>query len=236
MSAHAAGLAPSTTQRPDQGVQIRPWLPRDVDLLRQAHHRLSPQTIWQRFGLGGSTLPRAYLRMICRQSTELDAPRNWSMMVAHHDDVLVGWAEARPNRHGQHELAVVVVDAWQGRGVGSRLANAILAECVRSGAAVYACIHPGNVAAHRLVVAAARGVSERTLRHEIQDGLVHYVLDRSADTPSSAGVALRNAPDLSAGVGPDPKPRPVGPLPALLGDLAAVIGLITESRRMKRRQ
>ena len=67
-------------------------------------------------------------------------------------------------------VAVTVIDAWQGRGVGSLLLAELVADAIRAGIAeLRACVLPGNKRAYRLL--SAEGGWRLRSRH---DGFLEY--------------------------------------------------------------
>lgn len=159
----------------EQTIRVRPWRDGDAGLLRQAGAGLSTGSLRRRFGIGTPSVPRAYMRMLDRQPACSPGTGDESMVVALDGDRLVGWAETRQVEPGEAELAVVVLDAWQGQGVGTRLVRALLAEPAESGRTLHAYVLPENTPAHRLVRAISPDGYERTN----SDGYVHYTLSES---------------------------------------------------------
>jgi GNAT superfamily N-acetyltransferase len=102
-------------------VAIRQVAADDLDLVRQMFERSSPETRYLRFFTGGAAVPEQILRRLvdvdhdCREA-----------VVAIVDGRVVGVAgydrtAAHPERA---EVAVVVEDAWQRKGLGARLVRA----------------------------------------------------------------------------------------------------------------
>jgi GNAT superfamily N-acetyltransferase len=149
-------------------MEIRPWQRDDQALLVSAQPELSPASLTSRFFVGLSTLPVKYLRYVAH------APRErWDAQVAVQDDRLLGWAEfartaARPD---EADLAVLVVDAWQRRGVATALFGAMLPRAAAAGVrVVHADVEPGNTAVRAMV----RSLFGPAVHAEFQDGLLHY--------------------------------------------------------------
>ncbi len=149
-------------------MNVRPWRPGDQALLVAAQRELSPASLSSRFFVGTSTLPVKYLRYVAH------APRDrWDAQVATQRGRLLGWAEFARTPAAPHEadLAVLVIDAWQRRGVASALIATMLPRVVAAGVrVVHADIDPGNAAARAMV----RSVFGDTLTATYQDGLLHY--------------------------------------------------------------
>lgn len=73
-------------------------------------------------------------------------------------DVVLAWVGGRPVGHGQWhalgegtaELALAVVDPWQGIGIGSALVRRLTESAQMAGLAEFVCwVHPENAAVHR---------------------------------------------------------------------------------------
>jgi GNAT superfamily N-acetyltransferase len=149
-------------------MEVRPWRHGDQALLISAQRDLSPASLSSRFFVGLSTLPVKYLRYVAH------APRDrWDAQVATQHDRLLGWAEfARPAGHpDEADLAVLVIDAWQRRGVATALFEAMLPRAAAAGIRVlHADIEPRNTAARAMI----RAVSGGRLTAAYEDGLLHY--------------------------------------------------------------
>jgi GNAT superfamily N-acetyltransferase len=149
-------------------MEIRPWRDGDQALLISAQRELSPAALSSRFFVGTRTLPVKYLRYVA------NAPRHrWDAQVATHRGRLLGWAEfARmPTAADEADIAVLVIDAWQRRGVATALFRAMLPRAAAAGIRVaHADVDPGNVAARSMI----RSVFGPTLTATYEDGLLHY--------------------------------------------------------------
>lgn len=99
-------------------VLVRQLWPSDADLIRPAFDQLSLETRYLRYGLPVSD-PAVVLSWI----PGLDGIRNAALGAIHPaTGALLGSARYATAPAGAHvEVAVVVVDAWQGRGLGPRL-------------------------------------------------------------------------------------------------------------------
>jgi GNAT superfamily N-acetyltransferase len=105
-------------------VRVRPFGIGDVERLRRMSAHLSPQSLYTRYWSGAPYIPDYHVRAM----TSLD---HWDReaVVALLDGEMIGIAEyvrdaARPDRA---DLAVLVADPWQRRGLG-RLLIACLAQ------------------------------------------------------------------------------------------------------------
>jgi L-amino acid N-acyltransferase YncA len=104
---------------------IRPIRPDDKEKMAAAFEQLGPESRYRRFLSPHSRLTRGELRYL----TEVDHVTH-EALVAVVPDTAEGVGVARyvadPERPGTAELAVTVLDTWQGRGVGSLLLDALV--------------------------------------------------------------------------------------------------------------
>src|SRR5262249_29395165 len=101
------------------GTWMRPIAPADKDLLQAGGAALSPEAAYGRFLTGKSSLTPAELRYL----TEIDGVNHIALVVtdANGDFIAVGRIVRDEDRPDTAELAVVVGDAWQRRGIGRTL-------------------------------------------------------------------------------------------------------------------
>jgi GNAT superfamily N-acetyltransferase len=130
-------------------VIIRPMAVDDLDALRRFFFRLSPETVYRRFFRPVRDPSPATLRYFAEVDHELR-----EALVAEVDGELVG--VARYDRSAQcdsdAEVAIVVEDAWQHRGLGQRLMRRLSAVAYDSGVRVFtADVLGGNREAMHLV-------------------------------------------------------------------------------------
>lgn len=114
-------------------VRLRPIRAADEPRLEALFHRLSPQTVFQRFFTTFRRLPRAWYHSFAN----VDYRRRFAV-VAERDATdgprLLGVARFEPSdAPDTAEIAVVVEDAWQGRGLGTLLLAALLSTGVDRG-------------------------------------------------------------------------------------------------------
>lgn len=160
---------------------VRGWRVDDLDAVQDATGGIAPDRLFNRFLTGTSTLPKPYVRHVraawpSRWDAVVavhpydtgdpggpDGPAGAGLC----DGRVIGWAEAGrlPEDGGDvpatgdadsgqwaaADVAVVVVDDWQRRGVGTALVEALVARCQRRRVPhLTAGVLGSNVAAHRL--------------------------------------------------------------------------------------
>jgi len=121
---HLADPEQGVTLRNGVSVHVRAIRPDDEPRLMALCRRLSPRTVYQRFFSVRRLLPEeahAFANVDYRQRMAV---------VAEVDDgqelELVGVARYGPSDEGTADIGLVVVDAWQGLGLGSLLLEEIL--------------------------------------------------------------------------------------------------------------
>jgi GNAT superfamily N-acetyltransferase len=155
-------------------ILIRPIRADDKRMLEDGLRHLSDESVQRRF----LTLKRGFSRTELRYLTEVNG-RDHVALVAEYPGAPVRHliAVARFVRLAEDptaaEVAIVVADDWQRRGVGSLLAEQLAAEARRAGIARFtATMASDNVPAHRLMqkltthlehTSAGHGVSEVVL-------------------------------------------------------------------------
>jgi GNAT superfamily N-acetyltransferase len=110
-------------------VVLRPIQPSDAEELSAFHERLSPESQFLRYFAAHPHLqPRELHRF-----TEVDG-HDRAGVVAVLDDRIVGWAEYdRVGTTNDVEIAVVVEDAFQEHGLGTRLVTWLAGRALRNG-------------------------------------------------------------------------------------------------------
>jgi acetyltransferase len=103
------------------GTWMRPIAPEDKALLQTGVGRLSPESAYGRFLTGKPRLTPDELRYL----TEIDGRDHMALVVLDDDDdlVAVGRLVRDAERPDTAELAIVVADCWQRRGIGRALAE-----------------------------------------------------------------------------------------------------------------
>jgi GNAT superfamily N-acetyltransferase len=106
---------------------VRPVRPDDEARLRRTFDRLSPQTIYHRFfGPIHAPPPGALRRFV-----NVDHDDREALVALDGDEIIAVVRWDRDARHtGEAEVAVLVEDAWQNRGVGGILTRMLVDEAV----------------------------------------------------------------------------------------------------------
>ena len=115
-------------------LHIRPITAADSARVAAAFADFSDRTRYQRFLAPKPRLSSAELRYL----TDVDQRRHVALAaVDPADDAFVGIARyaTEPGDHETADVAVVVADAWQGRGVGTRLMRELVARAAANGIA-----------------------------------------------------------------------------------------------------
>ena len=106
-------------------LHVRPIRPDDEPRLVDLYARLSQDTRYQRFFGVMQRLPPDWAHFLAN----VDHKRRFALVVEHPSDqalIAVGRYESSGDDPGVAELAVVVQDGWQGRGIGSVLMGGLL--------------------------------------------------------------------------------------------------------------
>lgn len=115
-------------------ILLRPLEASDADGLRRLFHRLSPSTVYRRFFQTVSTVSESRLHYLA----DVDHHRR-EAIAAVHDGEIIGVARYDRLREDERraEMAIVVEDAWQGRGVGRILLETLAADAYHHGVAAF---------------------------------------------------------------------------------------------------
>ncbi len=117
MHSIAQPVGSARVRRPE--VSVRPVLPGDEDLLRRMFSRLSGRSIYQRFHIPYPRVPGWAIALF----TDVDGYQGESL-VSVADDEIVGHAlYVRSDYRHDAEMAVLVEDGWQSKGVGRLLVS-----------------------------------------------------------------------------------------------------------------
>lgn len=128
-------------------VLLRPLSAGEVSVVEAVFEGLSSQSRHRRFLVPMPRLPGSHRRALA----DVDGDRHvaWVALV---DGVPVGLCRYVRTAHATAELAFEVVDAHQGRGIGSALVDAVATVARKHGIAhLEATVEPGNVASEALL-------------------------------------------------------------------------------------
>jgi RimJ/RimL family protein N-acetyltransferase len=159
-----------TTLSDGTRVRIRPIEPGDKPLLEDGLRRLSAESIRRRFLTAKPRFSAAELRYL----TEVDGAAHVALVAVLESDpgCLVGVARsvALPDSPGTAEMAIVVGDAWQGRGLGRTLADALADAAERTGVRrIVATMSGDNVPARRLLARIAGRMQDGGVRDGVRE-------------------------------------------------------------------
>ncbi|HEX4905957.1 MAG TPA: GNAT family N-acetyltransferase [Acidimicrobiales bacterium] len=156
-------------------VHIRPMHPTDAGRLVRFHHSLSPASTRLRFFTFHPELSPKELDRF----THVDHREREAVVALDGDDIVGVGRYDRMSGTDTAEVAFVVTDAWQGRGVGRVLFDAVAARACEAGIdQLDAVTLPDNV--RMLHVLRATGLPMRSL---FEDGTVRASLQLRRSTP-----------------------------------------------------
>jgi GNAT superfamily N-acetyltransferase len=124
----ATSASVSETIHAGEGPQVRRWRSGDLDRLVASAAFYSADTCSRRFFTGQTGLPSYYIAGLRRRQPEGDG---WLAQVAIDRGRVVAVAECAwdPARSEPPDLAVMVADAWQRRGLGRRTLAGLVRRC-----------------------------------------------------------------------------------------------------------
>lgn len=128
--------------------------PGDADRVRRLFERLSPESIYRRF----FTLFPAPPLGVVQRLTVVDHRDHEALAVLEGDEIvaIAGWDRV-VHAAGEAEIAVLVEDAWQHRGLGRALVRMLTADAARRGITVLnATVLADNHPARHLAATVAR--------------------------------------------------------------------------------
>lgn len=131
MVTSAAGLPVKPISLTDgTRVALRPIRPDDESALTALYERLSPQTAYQRFFTVMRRLPPNWAHILAN----VDYDRRMAFVALGPGDELIGVARyAYDERAREAEIAVLIEDQWQGRGLGTLLLGELIGYAQRKG-------------------------------------------------------------------------------------------------------
>jgi len=160
-------------------VHVRPITPDDADRLREFHSRLSPDTVYNRFFSMVRTLPARDVERF----TTVDHDERAAVVALLRDQIVGVCRYSRFPGTADAEVAVVVEDAHQGRGLGALLLEHMESAARERGVDRFiADVLPSN--RRMLAVFKAAGFE---ISREMADGYVELTFPIQ-ETPASVGV------------------------------------------------
>src|SRR5690606_11088492 len=148
---------------------VRPIRPDDADLLRAFYSRLSPESIYFRYF---APRPRLTEKEIV-WFTNVDYDDRVALIATIGDDMVAVVRYDRLEPRDQAEVAFLVEDAHQGRGLASVLLEHLRAAARERGIRTFiADVLPGN---HRMI--AVLREAGYTVQSRFEDGVVRMTLD-----------------------------------------------------------
>ena len=127
MAAYPKELEREITLQDGARLRLRPIRPEDQDRLIAFYDRLSRHTAYQRFFTVMRRLPPDWAHLLAN----VDYERRLALLVEHgppEDPELVGVARYEPTDQADiAEIAFVIQDGWQNRGLGTLMLDALLA-------------------------------------------------------------------------------------------------------------
>ena len=127
MAAYPKELEREVTLRDGARLRLRPIRPEDQDRLIEFYDRLSRHTAYQRFFTVMKRLPPNWAHLLAN----VDYERRLALLAehgSHEDPELVGVARYEPTGQADTaEIAFVIQDGWQNRGLGTLMLDALLA-------------------------------------------------------------------------------------------------------------
>ncbi len=172
------------------GVRIRPIRPDDQSGLIDLYSRLSQQTAYQRFFTVMRRLPPNWAKTLAN----IDYRRRLALVAEHEGPggiELIGVGRYEPTeREDTAEVAFVVQDGWQGKGLGTRLLHDILNAAEARGIRYFrAWVLADNP---RMLDLLTRFTDVQA--RKIEGGVVEVMFTRRPGGAAEAGPAPRTAP------------------------------------------
>ena len=182
-------LMRSVVLRDGTPVALRGIRPEDESALTALYERLSPQTAYQRFFTVMRRLPPNWGHILAN----VDYDRRMAIMALGPDGALIGVARyVYDDRAHEAEIAIVIEDRWQGRGLGTLLLGELVGYAEGKGIRRFR----GYVLADNLRMLKLLRRGTRILERKLDGGVLSLLLAplerfKSAATPG-------DAPDLPA--------------------------------------
>ena len=133
MAATTTGQLPTSVTLKDGSIaRLRPICPEDEPELTAFYERLSPTSAYQRFHTLMARLPPDWARFLAN----VDYERRMAIVAVDSEDRLIAVARYDYNEQSEDaEVAIVVQDQWQGKGLGTKLMTELLSYAEAKGIA-----------------------------------------------------------------------------------------------------
>ena len=177
------------TLRDGTVVQIEPMHRTDAPRLESFHHTLSPETTRLRFFHLHPHLSEKEVERF----THVDHEDREALVAVHDGEIIAVARFDRMDDRSEAEVAFVVADAWQGRGLGSLLLRRLALRAVEVGVRRFVA---DALFGNRRMLAVFRH-SGLPYVETLEGGVVHVVLDV---LPADEPVADQPAPESSSSV------------------------------------
>jgi GNAT superfamily N-acetyltransferase len=176
-------------QEPRIGTQvsIRVAAPRDAEGLRAMFSRVSPESIYRRFHVPYPDVPERTLALMSGVEDQHDK----ESLVAVAGGEIVGHAMyARLGDGGEAEMAIIVEDAWQSKGVGKLLLSELAERARLRGVESFT----GEVLGENRRMLGLAATMFAGTRYAIRDGVYHVRMPlRTLEPTAYAARTLRRA-------------------------------------------
>ena len=172
-------------ERDGRVVSIRVATPRDKGKLREMFSRLSPETIYRRFHIPYRQVPEQMLDLML----DVDQHAGESLLAVAEREIIGHAMYVRLGDSSEAEMAIVVEDGWQSKGVGKLLLSELAERARLRGIKSFT----GEVLRKNRRMLGLAAVFADT-DYTIEDGLWHVRMPlRSLESTSYAPRTLRHA-------------------------------------------
>jgi len=158
-------------------VMLRPLRPEDVDIETAFVQGLSAETRANRLLGGAIKVTREYIERLTQVDYARDMALAATVMLEGHE-MLIGVARYALEPGGRAcEFALVIADAWQGRGIGRRMLQKLIAVGATRGVTR---LYGDTLATNRAMLGLAKAVGFTLGRHPEEPHLTRVTLDLPA--------------------------------------------------------
>lgn len=155
-------------------VTLRPLRPEDLDIETAFVEGLSVESHASRLLGGAVKVTREYIEHLTRVDYARDMALAATVMLEGHE-TLIGVARYALEPDGRScEFALVIADAWQGRGIGRRMLKKLVAVAAARGVAR---IYGDTLATNRSMLGLAKALGFALARHPDEAYLTRVTLD-----------------------------------------------------------